>query len=415
MKNAFKDIAGYLLGLCIFVLGIPALMWLVSGRPWPYVPASAFRFGLAVGLALIGLALSIWSIVYMKKVGKGNPFDAYGHEVAPRTKELMTEGPYRICRNPMLLGIYLYDIGWLIYLWAWWPLAIFLVQTVLLTLQVRNEEKRLEKDFGEAYLNYKKRTGRYLLMILAVAALLPGCTHSKKTAVAEPSSTISETGYEVERFITDSGLPVDITLIKHGTLAVNYGDLWIQIDPVTKLGKTTDYAADFPKADFILITHEHGDHLDAEAIEALTKEDTKILLNPSSRDKLDRGEAITNGEKRQLTDAVLLEAVPAYNNTPGRENFHPKGNGNGYVLTIDGLRIYIAGDTEDIPELAEIKDIDVAFLPVNQPYTMTVEQCVRAARMIQPKVLIPYHFGQTDLSELPGLLPGIDVRLRQMQ
>ena len=107
MKNAFKNIAGYLLGLCIFVLGIPALMWLVSGWPCPYVPASAFRFGLAVGLALVGLALSIWTIVYMKKVGKGNPFDAYGHEVAPRTKELMTEGPYRICRNPMLLGIYL--------------------------------------------------------------------------------------------------------------------------------------------------------------------------------------------------------------------------------------------------------------------------------------------------------------------
>lgn len=159
---SFKDSVGYLLGLIIFVLGIPAVMWWVSGRPCPYVPESALRLVLALVLAIVGLALSIRSIVYMRKVGKGNPFDAYGHEVAPRTKELMTGGPYRICRNPMLLGIYLYDIAWLIYLWAWWPLVVFFVQAILLTLQVRSEEKRLANDFGEAYLEYKKRTGRYL-------------------------------------------------------------------------------------------------------------------------------------------------------------------------------------------------------------------------------------------------------------
>ena len=140
-----------------------------------------------------------------------------------------------------------------------------------------------------------------------------------------------------------------------------------------------------------------------------------MILNATSRERLGKGEVVSNGETLALTDAITLEAVPAYNTTPGRENFHPKGNGNGYVLTIDGLRIYIAGDTEDIPEMAELKDIDVALLPVNQPYTMTVEQCVRAAQTIQPKVLIPYHFGNTDLTGLPALLPGIDVRLRQMQ
>ncbi len=152
---------GYLLGLCIFVLGIPALMWLVSGRGFPYWPESAWRAVVAIVLAVCGLALSIWSIVYMRRVGKGNPFDAYGHEVAPRTKHLMTEGPYRICRNPMLVGVYVYDIGVLLFLWTLWPLAVFLVEAVLLTLQVRSEEKRLEKDFGEEYLAYKKRTGRY--------------------------------------------------------------------------------------------------------------------------------------------------------------------------------------------------------------------------------------------------------------
>ena len=223
------------------------------------------------------------------------------------------------------------------------------------------------------------------------------------------------TKYEVERFFTDSGEPVDVTLIKHGTLAICHDNVWIQIDPVTKHGKTTDYATEVPKADFILITHEHGDHLDAEAIEALTGDNTRLIGNAKSCEQLGKGEDIANGESLQLTNVISLDAVPAYNTTPGRENFHPKGNGNGYVLTIDGLRIYIAGDTEDIQEMAELKDIDVALLPVNQPYTMAVEQCVRAAQTIQPKVLIPYHFGNTDLTGLPALLPGIDVRLRQMQ
>ena len=156
-----RNIIGYLMGLIIFVLGIPALMWLVSGRGWSYFPATGAQYIAATVLSAAGLSLSIWSIVYMRRVGKGNPFDAYGHEVAPRTRHLMTEGPYRICRNPMLLGIYIYDIGVMTWLWSLWPLAIFAVEVALLTLQVRSEEKRLEQDFGEEYLAYNKRTGRY--------------------------------------------------------------------------------------------------------------------------------------------------------------------------------------------------------------------------------------------------------------
>ena len=224
------------------------------------------------------------------------------------------------------------------------------------------------------------------------------------------------TKYEVERFGTASGTPVDIVLIKHGSLAISYDGLSIQVDPVAEHGKSTDYAKEFPKADVILVTHEHGDHLEDATIATLTGENTVLLLNQASRDRIGRGEAIGNGETRTLCDGkIQLEAVPAYNTTPGRENFHPKGNGNGYVLTIDGLRIYIAGDTEDVPEMADLKDIDVAFLPVNQPYTMTVEQCVTAAKTFKPKVLIPYHFSKTDISTIPGLLPGIDVRLRDMR
>ena len=157
-----KNILGYLLGFLVFVAGIPALMWWVSGRPFPWSPALPWAVPAAI-LMLVGLALSIWSIVHMRKVGEGNPFDAYNHEVAPRTKHLMTDGPYRISRNPMLLGVYIYDLGVLLWLQSWWPLLVFAVEVVFLTLQVRSEEKRLEADFEEEYLAYKQRVPRYFL------------------------------------------------------------------------------------------------------------------------------------------------------------------------------------------------------------------------------------------------------------
>ena len=158
MRNA----VGYILGFLVFVAGIPALMWWVSGRPFPWVPSLPWVI-VALILIIPGLALSIWSIVHMKKVGEGNPFDAYNHEVAPRTKHLMKDGPYGISRNPMLLGIYIYDIGVLVWLQSWWPLIVFAVEIILLTLQVRAEEKRLEADFGDEYLDYKRSVPRYFI------------------------------------------------------------------------------------------------------------------------------------------------------------------------------------------------------------------------------------------------------------
>ena len=123
---------------------------------------------------------------------------------------------------------------------------------------------------------------------------------------------------------------------------------------------------------------------------------------------------MANGDKLTYADDIIIEAVPAYNTTEGREQFHPKGRDNGYILTLDGLRIYIAGDTEDIPEMADIKDIDVAFLPCNQPYTMTPEQLVKAAKLIKPRVLFPYHYSETPIARVTMLLAGsdIDVRIR---
>ena len=155
-----KQVFGYVLGFCIFIVGIPTLMWWVAGMPaWADLPVG--RLYLAALVALAGLVLSVWSIVHMKRVGKGNPFDAMGHEVAPRTKHLMTDGPYKMSRNPMLSGTYLYYIGILIALWSWWALLVFAVIAAVMMLQVLSEEKRLEADFGQDYLDYKKRTGRF--------------------------------------------------------------------------------------------------------------------------------------------------------------------------------------------------------------------------------------------------------------
>ena len=261
-----------------------------------------------------------------------------------------------------------------------------------------------------------KRSILKLTAVLLLPMLLLSCGTGKKKTAAPSNEANEMSPYEVETFRTDSGIPVTVTLIKHGTLAISYKGKSIHIDPVSGLGKPTDYAAEFPKADVILVTHEHGDHLDKKAIDALYEEGkTTLITNANSAAIIGKGTVMANGDSGTILDGVSIDAVPAYNYTAGHTQFHPKGRDNGFVLTFDGLRIYIAGDTEDIPEMADLKDIDVAFLPVNQPYTMTVEQCVKAAKTLSPKVLIPYHFSQTDLSGLPAQLPGIQVLLRQMQ
>lgn len=219
-----------------------------------------------------------------------------------------------------------------------------------------------------------------------------------------------------DTFKTQSGKVVKLHCIKHGSLMIEYDNRSIQIDPVTNQPPKTDYST-YPKADFILITHEHSDHLDPQAIETLSKADTQIILNKNSQEKLGKGTAMKNGEVMTLPDGIKIEAVPAYNTTKQHLQFHPKGRDNGYILNIDGLRIYIAGDTEDIPEMGDIKNIDVAFLPCNQPYTMTPVQLARAAGIINPKVLYPYHYGSTPIDQVQKLLEGtkIDVRIRNMQ
>ena len=233
----------------------------------------------------------------------------------------------------------------------------------------------------------------------------------------EAGMTVITAPYEVDVFKTKSGKRVKFHALVHASIRIEYDGKEIEIDPVTKLGnKTIDYAA-MPKADYLLVTHEHGDHFDKEAIKLLTSDKTQLITNKRCADMLGNGQVMNNGDKKQITDGFTIEAVPAYNTSEGRTQFHPKGRDNGYILTIDGLRIYIAGDTEDIPEMQDIKDIDIAFMPCNQPYTMTTEQLVKAAKTVKPKVLFPYHYGQTDVSGVPSQLKdsGIEVRIRHYE
>ena len=227
----------------------------------------------------------------------------------------------------------------------------------------------------------------------------------------------NQQSYEVDTFKTKSGKTVRFHALVHASIRVEYDGKEIEIDPVTKLGnKTVDFTA-MPKADYIFVTHEHQDHFDREALKILMAQQTSLVTNKRCADMLGSGKVMANGDKLQLADDITVEAVPAYNITEGRQQYHPKGRDNGYILTIDGLRIYIAGDTEDIPEMASVSDIDIAFLPCNQPFTMTTDQLVRAARIVKPKVLFPYHYGQTDVSKLPSQLQGdgIDVRIRHYE
>lgn len=155
-----KELLGYALGGTMFVLLIPTLMWWVSGMP-DLLAAPVARMVIALVLAVIGLSLSVWSIVYMRRKGDGNPMDAFGHEVAPRTKHLMTEGPYRLSRNPMLTGSFVYYAGVCVWLWTWQALLVFVAFVIIMLLQVRSEEKRLRRDFGEEYEAYCRRVGRF--------------------------------------------------------------------------------------------------------------------------------------------------------------------------------------------------------------------------------------------------------------
>ncbi len=238
-----------------------------------------------------------------------------------------------------------------------------------------------------------------LITVLIIGCVLIG------TAQKEFSSDI---------FQTSRG-DLKITFIGHGTLMFTSGGKIIHVDPYSRVA---DYSR-LPKADLILITHEHRDHLDPEVIAIIRKENTEIILTEKCTERVDDGIIMKNGDVKTVL-GLKIEAAPAYNIVHMRREktpYHPKGDGNGYIITFGDKRIYVAGDTENIPEMKALKNIDIAFLPMNLPYTMSPEMVADAAKAFKPKILYPYHYGRTDTSQLVELLKDvkeIEVRIRDL-
>jgi L-ascorbate metabolism protein UlaG (beta-lactamase superfamily) len=234
------------------------------------------------------------------------------------------------------------------------------------------------------------------------------------TAMTMSASSFSQNAPAVDRLTSSAG-PMELNFIGHASLMFSLNGFIVYTDPVRSMGKYDN----MPKADLILVTHEHGDHLDPALIKDLSKQETVIFCNEASSTKIPSSKIMKNGESNNV-GSLTIEAVPAYNivnqRAPGQP-FHPKGAGNGYIITFGDKKIYVAGDTENTPEMKALKDIYIAFLPMNLPYTMTPAMVADAANAFKPKILYPYHFGETKTDELISLLKesGIEVRIRDLK
>jgi L-ascorbate metabolism protein UlaG (beta-lactamase superfamily) len=226
--------------------------------------------------------------------------------------------------------------------------------------------------------------------------------------------SFSQSNPAPDRLTSSAGI-IEMNFIGHASLMFSLNSFIVYIDPVRSMGKYDN----MPKADLILVTHEHGDHLDASLIKDLSKPETIVLCNEASLPKIPSAQAMKNGDQKNVKE-IGIEAFPAYNivnmRAPGQP-YHPKGTGNGYIITFGDKRIYVAGDTENTPEMKALKNIDVAFLPMNLPYTMTPAMVADAAIAFKPKILYPYHYGETNTNEIVELLKNttVEVRIRDLK
>ena len=213
---------------------------------------------------------------------------------------------------------------------------------------------------------------------------------------------------QTQTFSTSAG-DVKITPLVHASVLIQAGGKTIYVDPA-KPAKL----AGLPKADLIVITHIHADHFDPDSIAAISQPTTEILAPPSVVEKFPTAKTISNGQSQQWQQWTI-EAVPAYNLTRGPDAgqlYHPKGRDNGYVLTYGGKRFYFSSDTEGIPEMRTLKNIDVAFVCMNLPYTMPPEEAADAVRAFHPKIVIPYHYRGSDLKVFQQRLAGTGIEVR---
>jgi L-ascorbate metabolism protein UlaG (beta-lactamase superfamily) len=224
-----------------------------------------------------------------------------------------------------------------------------------------------------------------------------------------------QTKIETDIHSTSAG-DLSISFLGHGSLLMFFNGMNIYVDV---FGEVADYSK-LPKADIVLFTHEHSDHLDPKALAAVRTDETILVHTKACSKEITGGVEMRNGAVL-MVEGILVEAVPAYNLIHTRKDgqlFHPKGIGNGYILNFGDTRVYIAGDTENIPEMKELQDIAIAFLPMNLPYTMTPEMVAEVANAFRPRILYPYHYGNTDVTKLEKLLmkgeKEIELRIRNM-
>lgn len=213
-------------------------------------------------------------------------------------------------------------------------------------------------------------------------------------------------------FAQDNG--VNFVPINHASFIISTYDLTIYVDPV---GSQVNYK-DYPEPDLILLTHGHQDHYSKNILDPFKGTKTRVIGPKSVIDLLGFGEVMNNGNFKSFSPQVEIQAIPMYNTTRSRLQFHPKGDGNGYVLTINDTRVYISGDTEDIPEMLSLTDVDYAFICMNLPFTMNYDQAASAVLKFKPKNVYPYHYrgenGDDNIHKFQDLVsvdPSIKVEL----
>jgi L-ascorbate metabolism protein UlaG (beta-lactamase superfamily) len=259
-----------------------------------------------------------------------------------------------------------------------------------------------------------------LLLFASALFLIPACAapsaqngNAAATPTPQPAATPNATqaatpGATAAQTASVEG-DIRITPITHASLQIEYGGKVIHVDPTSP----GDYSAT-KQADLVLITDIHPDHLDPAAIARVRKAGTPVVAPAAAAEKIESPTVIANGETKTVA-GVRIEAVPMYNLQRGPaagQLFHPKGRGNGYILTLGAKRVYIAGDTECTPEMRALKDIDIAFIPMNLPYTMPPSEAAECVKAFKPKVVYPYHYRGQNPEEFKAALTGEPVEVR---